>query len=151
MVQAVPAMLPMQLRAMAGLHWAQLLLTQRLRPSERLPQCMSVVHSTHWAMALTLASLSLPPRQYGAGTLQSLSRLQVAVHIPIMLLSEVHESPSGQPLRPAPVAQPWMQRRVMVSQTRPEPAPPQSLSWAHPQRPSERHALPLMLPMQAPG
>jgi hypothetical protein len=53
-------------------------------------------------------------------------------HAPTSLPADVQTSEGGQPLPPVS-RQPGMQRALVASQTRPEVAPPQSESMAHPQ------------------
>lgn len=131
---ALPEALPAQAPAAAGLHCAQVFIapTQRVRPSVRLAQCASVVHSTH-----ALATPASPPRrQCGREAIelaQSVSKLQVVVHMPTVASDDVQNWPAGQPLRLVAVAQPLMQRRVLASHTRPERESPQSESLAQPQ------------------
>lgn len=134
MRQAAPVALAMQLERSSSVHCAQVLLgpMQRVRPSVRLAQCESIVHSTQ-------AFIPLPPpvwvRHTGVAPMQSASRLQLVVQTPVAPdMSAVQLWPIGQPLRPSPIAQPASQRRVMPLQMRPEPEAPQSASVEQPQK-----------------
>jgi hypothetical protein len=60
---------------------------------------------------------------------------------------ELHVSGGGQPLPPVP-RQPVVQVCLVVSQTRPDVAPPQSASVVHPQVSSARQAAPVPFALQ---
>ncbi len=86
---ALPEALPAHESAAAGLHCAQVFIapTQRVRPSVRLAQCASVVHSTH-----AFAMPALARRQCGRDAIeatQSVSKLHEVVHMPTVASDEV--------------------------------------------------------------
>jgi hypothetical protein len=112
--------------------------SQVTRLSVRAAQSRMATHSTQTLVLPSGAPASpLPPRHRGRDGVvatQSRSNTQLLVHTPTRIGSlEVQKRPAGQPLRIGAGTHPSMQRRVPLSQTRPDIASPQSASDAQPQ------------------
>lgn len=158
--QAVPDALIAQAVGAEGEHCAQVFMgpMQRVRPSVRLAHWASLTHSTQ--VFITPASPATRQRgRVGIDVAQSLSKLQVVVHVPTVApvaSDEVQNCPAGQWFRVGDAEHPATQRRVVASHTRPEVALPQSPSVAQPQKSAPpvvavRQALPSAFEAQAAG